>query len=121
MKQSMKELGTMVLVSTSLLWCWGPLAAFENSKIESREYRDICNATVEVHRLRDGIFSNGEIRVYDRPSYGGIRGSYLVDSDGDGRLDYRNIHAGGVNYASGNTRTKPTEADQRMYDQIMGQ
>src|SRR3989344_1012762 len=120
MKQLMKELGTMVLVSTSPLWCWGPLVAFENSKIESREYRDIGNATVVVHRLKDGIFSNGEIRVHDRPSRG-LGKSYLVDSDGDGRLDYRNINAGGVNFASGNTRIKPTEADQRMYNQIMGQ
>ena len=121
MKQEIKSLGKVVLFCVTPYLGWGTLAAFENSKIESREYRDIGNATVEVHRLRDGIFSNGEIRVYDRPSYGGIRGSYLVDSDGDGRLDYRNIHAGGVNYASGNTRTKPTEADQRMYNQIMGQ
>ena len=120
MKQEIKSLGKVVLFCVTPYLGWGTLAAFENSKIESREYRDIGNATVEVHRLRDGIFSNGEIRVHDRPSRG-LGKSYLVDSDGDGRLDYRNIHAGGVNYASGNTRTKPTEADQRMYNQIMGQ
>lgn len=120
MKQEIKSLGKVVLFCVTPYLGWGTLAAFENSKIESREYRDICNATVEVHRLRDGIFSNGEIRVHDRPSRG-LGKSYLVDSDGDGRLDYRNIHAGGVNFASGNTRIKPTEADQRMYNQIMGQ
>jgi len=113
MKQSMKELGTMVLVSTSPLWCWGPLVAFENSKIESREYRDIGNATVVVHRLKDG-----EVRVYDRPSHG-LGNSYLVASDG--KLDYRRCHSGGVNFASGISRTRPTKEDSILYNQIMGQ
>ncbi|MBI4159160.1 hypothetical protein HY500_02785 [Candidatus Woesearchaeota archaeon] len=117
MKQSMRKLGNMILVSTSPLWGLGSLiAAVENLKIESREYRDIGNATVEVHRLRDG-----EVRVYDRPHYGGIGYSYLVDSDGDGKLDYRRGHSGGVNFASGVTKTRPTEEDSRLYDRLLGQ
>ena len=115
MKQEIKSLGKVVLFCVTPYLGWGTLAAFENSKIESREYRDVGNVTVGVQRRRDG-----EVRVYDKFPYR-IGNSYLVDSDGDGRLDYRNIHAGGVNFASGNTRIKPTEADQRMYNQIMGQ
>ena len=115
MKQSIKNMGKTALVCTLPLWGYGTLAGIENLKIESREYINAGDKTVLVHRLR-----NGEVRVMDRGMSLGC--SYLVDSDNDGKLDYRYAHVGGVNFASGTIRTNPpTEQDDRLYAQLMGQ
>ncbi len=120
MKQSIKELVNIALACTLPLWGWGTLAAVEKLKVESEEYVNVDNKSILVQKFRDNMFMDGEVRVMDK-GIGGSNYSYLVDSNNDKKLDYRYTHAGGVNFLGGATRTKPTEVDQGLYDQLMGQ
>lgn len=120
MKQSTKGLVNIALACTLPLWGWGTLAAVEKLKLESEEYVNVDNKAILVQKFRDNMFMDGEVRVMDN-GIGWSNYSYLVDSNNDGKLDYRYAHAGGVNFLGGATRINPTEDDSNLYAKIMGQ